>query len=499
MIALILAAADEPNSAETRPGKAEVGALRAATAEVAKQADPDCQQVWPMTLHNAIAIALEKSEIVRVISLDQNGISHDGCHFDAEPESSPEQSQPASLPDRANVVGPSLVIQRLNEDAARFRFKSEVMAQVRSVEQQYWNLAQAHVALWAAEGAVGLAQDVVSKEQNELLLVHGGDGDLVEATDHLERLKHDLTERTSDVINAERRLRQILGLPESDHTRIIPVTAPTQARIEPDWDTCLDALMDQQPDLVQQKLITRLAELRLLTARHQALPQESFDTIYQMNTLGQALDDAEQTLMSTFLEGLEMEYPAPDWGTQCGRTANVVCCSIWSTSRRWQPSRLKKKRIRSGTVTVEIPDVAPAEVSRTGASTRAPLVNTRQAQYTLIRSRAFLKIVVHQTTHSLARGFLEVDSGFKCYAAAQRSRLEAEKRLEAQRIYWEEGRITADRFLDAVDQYAAGVTTENLCLANYNTAIAFLSECKGTLLADRNIMVVEPSAEGRPD
>src|SRR6201999_2518975 len=76
---------------------------------------------------------------------------------------------------------------------------------------------------------------------------------------------------------------------------------------------------------------------------------------------------------------------------------------------------------------------------------RNALANTRQAQYQLLRQRAFLQQIVHQTTHSLARFFLEVDANYKQFRTAQRLRAAAQQRLEAQRAFYEEGRITIDR------------------------------------------------------
>ncbi len=57
--------------------------------------------------------------------------------------------------------------------------------------------------------------------------------------------------------------------------------------------------------------------------------------------------------------------------------------------------------------------------------------------------------------------------------------------------YYDEGRITADRFLDAVSQQATATGSEALYLANYNTSIVGLAEVKGTLLADYGIEVAE--------
>ena len=112
---------------------------------------------------------------------------------------------------------------------------------------------------------------------------------------------------------------------------------------------------------------------------------------------------------------------------------------------------------------------------------RSPLANTRQAQYILLRARAYLQQVVHQTTHSLARFFLEIDANYKQFKTASRLRAAAAQRLDAQRAYYEEGRITIDRFLDAVSQYATAVATEAQYKTTYNISIVALEEAKGTL------------------
>ena len=146
-----------------------------------------------------------------------------------------------------------IVIARLNADAAVWRFKAEIMAQVRSIEQQYWSLAQQHVQLWSAERAVELAREIVNREQAELVVGKGTVADVAEAQQRLEQFNLDLVTRTSDVITTERQLRNILGLPPADNRRIIPVTPPTEARLEPDWESSLAQMVTFQPDIVQQQ------------------------------------------------------------------------------------------------------------------------------------------------------------------------------------------------------------------------------------------------------
>src|SRR5206468_12256886 len=107
---------------------------------------------------------------------------------------------------------------------------------------------------------------------------------------------------------------------------------------------------------------------------------------------------------------------------------------------------------------------------------RAPLANVRTSQYALLRERAFLQQIVHQTTHSLARFFLEVDANYKQFKTASRFRAAAAQRLEAQRAFYEEGRITIDRYLDAVSQYASAVASEAQFKTSYNISIVALEE-----------------------
>ncbi|MHC5542980.1 TolC family protein, partial [Singulisphaera rosea] len=106
---------------------------------------------------------------------------------------------------------------------------------------------------------------------------------------------------------------------------------------------------------------------------------------------------------------------------------------------------------------------------------------------------------IHQYTHILARFFLEIDAGYKQYQTASRLREAAKQRLEAQKSFYEEGRITIDRLLDATSQYASALGTEAQYKTNYNISIAALEEAKGTLLEFDNIKLSQiPASAGRP-
>ena len=277
------------------------------------------------------------------------------------------------------------------------------MAHVRSVEQTYWTLSQQYVQLWAADKAVELAREIVNREQAELVVGKGTVADVAEAQQRLERFNLDVVTRTSDVITAERQLRHILGLPPADNRRIVPVSAPVETKLEPDWDLCLAAMLEKQPDIVRARV--------------------------NVNRSGGT--DPAARVAQTFL---------PDLADQAA------------------------------------PTLPP------GPSNGMPAVP----------ESASLEQVIRQAAHSLARFFLELDANYKQYQKAKQLRAAAAGRLEAQRAYYEEGRITIDRYLDAVSQYAVAVAREAQWKSGYNISIVALEEAKGTLLEHEKIAVAEP-------
>ena len=405
-----------------------------------------------MTLREAIGIGLANSEIARVIALGAMGVGG-------------AASTGAEEAKRAYSNGKPIVIAGLDADASSWRFRAEVMAEVRSVEQQYWNLSQAHAQLWAADRAVGMAKEVLEREQAELTLGRGTRADVAEAQQRLEQFNLDLVMRTSDVITTERQLRKSIGLPPADTCRIIPVTPPTGARLEPDWDTSLSEMLAHQPDLVQQRMLVRLAEFGLLIARNQLLPVLGPDALHDLRCLGSKIDRPEVVSGGVILKWL------PELTTeQEMETASAGGGGTPKGFLNWQRGYVFSLPMGTG---------------------RYPLANSRQAQYILLRSRAHYRNIVHQTTHSLARCFLEVDANHKQVRTAVRLRRAATQRLDAQRAYYEEGRITVDRFLDAISQYATAVATEAQYRTTYNLSIAALEEAKGTLLAYDDIVVTE--------
>jgi hypothetical protein len=339
-----------------------------------------------MTIGEAVRIGMYNPEAVRVLPTGASGVPV-GRFEPAGPKGGPT----------GTIGEASRTISLVSPDADLPRFTSEVMAHVRSIEQQYWNLSQQYVQLWAVEKAVGISQAVLDREEARRKTGEGNAADVAEASQRLEQLRLDLVSRTSDVITAERQLRHLLGLPPADNRRIIPVSAPVEVKLEPDWDASRVAMLEKQPDIVRAKAFAN-------------------------RPVG--------------------------------------------------------------------PDPAAARVAR---AVLPDLADQAPPALPAVPESSSLQQVIHQATHSLARFFLELDANYKQYQTAKKLRAAASDRMELQRDYYEQGRITLDRYLDAVSQYAAAVAQEAQHKTSYNISIVALEEAKGTLLEREKIAVVRPA------
>lgn len=371
-----------------------------------------------------------------------------------------------------------IVVARLNADVSVWRFKAEIMAQVRSVEQQYWALAQQNVRLWASEAALELSEELLAETRDfaEAGDYRGRRDSLASAQVQVENARLQHTVALSDVLTTERQLRNILGLPPSDNRRINPVTEPSDARLEPDWPASLAQMVSFHPDIVQNQLLVRVAEMQLLLARNQLLPALDFNVLYQFNGFGQDLDTAEGVGTGAMLKAFD---PLQLSRQQASGLNSIP--GLYNNFQSWQVG-----------FTFQMP-----------LGFRSGLADTRQAQMALLRQRAYLQQTVHQSTHALARFFLEVDANYKQYRAAQRVKEATWERLDSQKARWELGlrnpaqsrspgeAVTTEQLIQSINEWTNAIAQEAQYKSTYNTSIAVLEESKGTLLAYDNIAVAE--------
>src|SRR5262249_55135788 len=89
---------------------------------------------------------------------------------------------------------------------------------------------------------------------------------ITEASEQLERFKLAYTDTTANLMQTERQFRHILGLPAADSREIVPTTAPTEDKVELDYEECRATMLTAQPDLTAARGQAATARATLLSA-----------------------------------------------------------------------------------------------------------------------------------------------------------------------------------------------------------------------------------------
>lgn len=350
-----------------------------------------------------------------------------------------------------------IVIARLQSDQSFWEFKQAVLSLVRSVEEAYWNLDAAHVALRSIEEVLPLASEAVRIQQRRLEAQVGIPADVGQAQTQFAEFRQQRTVALEDVLEREAILRNLLGLPPSDGRRIVPVDSPLEAPISIDWSGTVATALRYQPSVVRQRLAVRVRELQLLMARNQLLPQLDVEGLWRISGLGRELDEAIDLLtdnrFTDWSLGVSMQFPL---------------------GNRLAASELQAAKLR------------------------------------LQNSHAFLRESAHALAHELSGIIRHLDSVYQQYEAGQERLQSSRQWMEGSRIRFENPLAAGqdrDALLLALDVYlralqawsSASTDTSNL-IAQYNIALARLEETKGTLLSSNNIVLQEdpcPSARLR--
>src|SRR5262249_34921976 len=138
--------------------------------------------------------------------------------------------------------------------------------------------------------------------------------------------KRMLNDRTLDAVAAERRFREILGLPGSDGRRIIPVTPPIEAQLTFVWASSLDTVLTKRHNSLRLTLYCPAPQTNVI---------EGLSEFQDTSPKRQSDSDDELSIAMWVEESVSSRPPTACWS--CGDPWPTRGCQILLRRPAQQP------------------------------------------------------------------------------------------------------------------------------------------------------------------
>lgn len=190
-----------------------------------------------------------------------------------------------------------ILIARLRFDQSRADFERIINYQLVNVEVAYWNLYGAYVNLYAAEQGMRLAHELWQLIKHRVEVGTGLPNEPPPTIYDVHRLEGqfrlfqgDRNAALGDVLDKERILRRLIGVPADDGKQIIPIDAPTLAPYRPSWEVAVEETLTNRPELITARHELKARQLDLILQKNYLLPDLRFVSSYDITGLGSRLD-----------------------------------------------------------------------------------------------------------------------------------------------------------------------------------------------------------------
>jgi outer membrane protein TolC len=339
---------------------------------------------------------------------------------------------------------PGILLARIGHVKSQLEFERRVHDLVFKVEEAYWNLYSAYYELYSRENGLKQAHQAWLIAKNKQAGGGLGDADLAMIeeqyhyfrTQRLEALGRGTSGRAG-VLEAERHLRYVIGLPAEDGTRLVPSDQPEMVSFVGDWSLAWREAVEFRPELKQVHEDIKMAQLSLTRANELLKPDLRFYSKYDFNGLATGLGGSYGDLFRNgrpeWEVGLHMQMPI---GFREGHA------------------------------------------------------ETARARLAIAQQMAHLRDQEDKLLFSLQRSYRDVVQ-FREEVQTRHSQQEAAlKQLKARLQKWNAGGVESiDLILRAQRNWVDSVRDEQAAVCNFRIALADLEKQKGTILHSRQIII----------
>jgi outer membrane protein TolC len=364
-------------------------------------------------------------------------------------------------PNFSGLAVQGIVLARLSFDQARAEFERQIHNMLLNVELAYWKLYQSYGALYSNEQVLHLAHKAWRIAEGQFAAGKLNPQDYYPILAQYEEFRGERLKALGLVLEAERNLRGLVGLPVEDGMRIIPVTAPTLAPYVPNWQAALDDAIALRPELVLARQNLKNAQISLTIQNNFLKPDLRFVGQYSPTGYGTTLN-GNGTLLD---------------GTGTFRTANAFRSLGQGDFVNWTAG-----------LTLNVP-----------LGYRLEHAAVRSARLQLAQAYYFLQDQEQRIQRALAQQFQKLDEFNRLI---ETSRAEREAYAKSVKSQWElykvgtsgqKGSLTALvlSLLDYQRRLALAQNKEYQAIADYNATLARFEWAKGTILNHDSVAIAE--------
>jgi len=334
---------------------------------------------------------------------------------------------------RANIR-----ITRLNKDVAVTRFEAELMGLLQRVEQGYWQLVFAYADLASRRTAAERAEETLKKVELKLNAGAASVPEVEQARTQYLQFKAEVLQGLERLYEADLNLRRLMGVVLDDLRLIEPSDKPSTVEIVPSWQNVVRDAMSHRPEIAQQRLAIAARHVAFRASKNTLLPTLDLRLLWRISGLGSTTSDSYGVLTNNDFNdgelGLTLEWPIGN---------------------------------------------------------RSAMADVRRARLEFVQAIMQLRDVEQRVKQEVESAFRSVSTAYAFIPIRRDQVTSSQKRLDAARVFYEQGRTTTDQLLEAEAEVAAAERAFAFAVVSYNVALVNLELAKGTLLKYDNVILDE--------
>ncbi len=336
-----------------------------------------------------------------------------------------------------------ILITRLRFDQQRTEFERQVHHLLLNVEVAYWNLFSSYWTLFSREQALRQAYEAWKITNFQFLAGRKAITELSQSRVQYELFRGQRIQAMGQVLENERQLRALLGLPGEDGYRLVPADQPTLTPYNPDWEAALHDALTLRPELVLARQDLKFRQLDVINQKNLLLPDLRFTSNYDINGIGTRMDG-----------------PGP---------ANAFRSLATNQFHNWGLG-----------LRLDMP-----------IGFRDAHAALRVARLNLARSYASLTDQELKAQRYLQQQFARLFEFYEQVRAQRAQREAAAQQLKARFAEFAAGKGTLDILLEAQRFWADALRGEYDAIRDYNNTLAAFEFAKGTIMQHNNVSIAE--------